>query len=82
LHPAPDIYITSVILTGVLQFQETVDEGGASIKNGGGVIGDTNAVQEGKVACIYNSGTLRNTTAGPSVNMNRSIIAGNDGGCE
>jgi uncharacterized repeat protein (TIGR02543 family) len=58
---------------------------GIFIKNGGGTIADTNSAQYGKVACIYPSGIsspiMRNTTAGPSVNMN-SAISGNAGGWE
>jgi hypothetical protein len=57
---------------------------GIFTKNGGGTIDDTNSAQTGKVACIWNGGwseIVRNTTAGPSVNMN-SAIAGSTGGWE
>jgi hypothetical protein len=56
---------------------------GIFTKNGGGVIDDTNAAQTGKVACIHDgwSDSVRNTTAGPLVNMN-SAIAGATGGWE
>jgi hypothetical protein len=60
--------------------------GGAFTKNGGGIIDNTNSAQTGKVACVYDGsfyGTtfVRNTTAGPSVNMN-SAIASSAGGWE
>jgi hypothetical protein len=49
--------------------------------SGGGIIDDTNSAQYGKVAYIYSGEFVRNTTAGPSVNMN-SLIVGSDGGWE
>jgi hypothetical protein len=59
---------------------------GIFIKSEGGTIDDTNSAQKGKVVCIwsgreYGENPIRNTTAGPSVNMN-SAIAGSAGGWE
>ena len=64
---------------------DVFSESGTFTKNGGS-IDDTNSAQTGKVACVsnYSGYTVyieRNTTAGPSVNMN-SRIAGSAGGCE
>jgi hypothetical protein len=59
--------------------------GGIFTKNGSSVIDATNSAQAGKVACVYtgsiSGNAVRNTTAGPSVNMN-SLIAGSPGGWE
>ena len=57
--------------------------GGIFTKNGGGIIDDTNSAQNGKAVYVSNAylDFERNTTAGPSVNMD-SRIAGSTGGWE
>jgi hypothetical protein len=54
---------------------------GTFIKQGGGTIDDTNSASRGKVAYVYNGEKKRNTTAGPTDDLN-SDISGSMGGWE
>jgi hypothetical protein len=55
--------------------------GNTFTKTGGGTIDSTNTAERGRVVFVGNGDRVRNTTAGPNVNLN-SAVTGRDGGWE